>query len=572
MKYSQIFTKTDKNAKQYDSVNATLLIKGGFIDQTMSGVYTFLPLGNRILRKIENIVREEMDKIGVEILMPGLSPKEAWINTGRLEEVDNLFKVSGANELSRRFNSAEYILNPTHEEIVTPLAKKFRRSYKDFPFALYQIQTKYRNEARPKSGLLRGREFIMKDLYSFHTSIEDFREYYEKVKQSYWNIFEKLGIKQDTVLAAASGGTFTTEFSHEFQTKCDNGEDLIFQVPSTKEAFNREVASSKAPEVPQDSEMKKIEYKNEPGVIGVEDLCRVFNIEANQSVKTLIFETDSKEQPVVIVALRGDYDINEIKLMKIISCTKIRLASDEVVKRVTGAKIGYAGIVNLQEGVPVYLDDAIEPLINFECGGNRTDYHILNVNWGRDVEKPKKFYDIKIAKEGDLFCETNEVYDTFKASEVGNIFPLFDKFTKVLKYTFIDKDGSEKPILMGCYGLGITRVLGVLVEKCHDENGIVWPYAVAPFHIQLLHIGDDGYKRAKELERELETNGFEVLWDDRDDISAGEKFVDADLIGCPFRIVVSDRTLSQESVEVKKRNESESSLVALSDLIPFLKV
>ncbi|MCD4756064.1 proline--tRNA ligase [bacterium] len=572
MKYSQIFTKTDKNAKKYDSANATLLTKAGFIDQTMAGVYTFLPLGTRVLRKIEGIVREEMDKIGVEVLMPALSPKEAWINTGRLDEMDNLFKVCGANELSRRVNDAEYILNGTHEEIVTPLAKKFRRSYKDFPFALYQIQTKFRNEGRPKSGLLRGREFIMKDLYSFHTSIEDFREYYEKAKQSYWNIFERLGIKDETVLAAASGGTFTTEFSHEFQTKCETGEDLIFQVPSTGQAFNREVAPSKAPEIVQESEMREMEHRNEPGIIGVEGLCEVFNIEAHQSVKTLIFETDSKESPVVVAALRGDYDINEIKLMNIVGCTKMRLASEETVLEVTGAQIGYAGILNLQEGIPLYIDDSIEPLVNFECGGNRTDYHIINVNWGRDVEKPKKFHDIKIVKQGDRFCETSEVYDTFKASEVGNIFPLFDKFSKAIGYGFVDKDGVEKPVIMGCYGLGTTRVLGVLVEKFHDKDGIVWPYSVAPFHIQLLHIGGDGYKRAKELERELEANGFEVLWDDRDGVSVGEKFADADLIGCPFRIVVSDRTLASESVEVKKRNETESNIVSLDEIVAFLRV
>ncbi|MCD6300913.1 MAG: proline--tRNA ligase [Staphylothermus sp.] len=452
------------------------------------------------------------------------------------------------------------------------MAMKFRRSYKDFPFALYQIQTKYRNEARPKSGILRGREFIMKDLYSFHTSIEDFREYYEKAKQSYWNIFGKLGIKEETVIAAASGGTFTTEFSHEFQTKCETGEDLIFQVPSTGEAFNREVAPSKVVEKVQDTEMKEIEYRNEPGIIGVEDLCEAFGIEGYQTIKTLIFETDSKEQPVVITALRGDYDINEIKLMKIVGCSKMRLASEEIVEKVTGAEIGYAGIINLQEGIPVYLDNSIENLVNFECGGNRTNYHILNVNWGRDIKKPKKFYDIKIAKEGDLFCETNEVYNTFKASEVGNIFPLFDKFTKALGYKFVDRDGIEKPVVMGCYGLGITRVLGVLVEKYHDEKGIIWPYAVAPFHIQLLHIGEEGQKRAKELERELEANGFEVLWDDREGVSTGEKFADADLIGCPFRIVVSERTLAQESVEIKKRNESESNIVPLDDIISFLRV
>jgi prolyl-tRNA synthetase len=571
MKYSQLFSKTDKNPREYDSANATLLIKAGFIDQVMSGVYTFLPLGNRVLQKIENIVREEMNKIGVELLMPAMTPKEYWKETGRLEDIDILFKALGANEDSRRLNDSEYILCPTHEEVVTPLAKKFRRSYKDFPFAVYQLQTKFRNEARPKSGLLRAREFRMKDLYSFHTSVEDLQEYYEKAKEAYWNVFERLGIKEDTVIAAASGGTFTSDFSHEFQTKCETGEDLIFQVPSTGEAFNREVAPSKAPEIQQDKELKDLEYKEEAGIIGVEQLCKAFGISADQSVKTLLFETNSEDQPIVIAALRGDYDINEYKLMKIIGCSKMRLASEEKVKEITGAEIGYAGIIDLPKEVPVYFDDSIEGLVNFECGANRTNYHVLNVNWGRDVEKPEKFYDIKLAKEGDLFSETMEEYETFQASEVGNIFPLHTKFSDSLNYTYVNEDGEERPILMGCYGLGTSRVLGVLVEKLHDENGIIWPVTVAPFHTHLIHIGESNFEKSEYIYDQLQNNGIEVLWDERDDVSVGEKFADADLIGCPFRVVVSDKTLEQDSVEIKRRDSDKTQLVPIVELSEYIE-
>jgi prolyl-tRNA synthetase len=571
MKYSKFFSKTDKNPKEYDSANATLLIQGGFIDQVMSGVYTFLPLGNRVLQKIENIVREEMDKIGVEILMPALTPQRLWKETDRLEGVDILFKALGANEDSRKLNSSEYILCPTHEEVVTPLAKKFRRSYKDFPFALYQIQTKYRNEARPKSGLLRAREFRMKDLYSFHTSVEDMQKYYEKAKEAYWNIFEKLEIKEDTVIAAASGGTFTSDYSHEFQTKCDTGEDMIFQVPSTGEAYNREVAPSKAPQQTQDKEFKELEYKTEPGIIGVEQLCEVFGISADQSVKTLLFETNLEEHPIVIAALRGDYDINEYKLMKIIGCSKMRLASEEKVKEITGAQIGYAGIIDLPENIPVFFDESIENLVNFECGANRTNNHVLNANWGRDVEKPEKFYDIKLAKEGDLFCETMEVYDTFQASEVGNIFPLYTKFTDSLGYKYTDEQGEERPVLMGCYGLGTSRVLGVLVEKYHDENGIIWPSSVAPFHTYLIHIGDSNLDKAEAIYNDLQAENIEVLWDEREGVSVGEKFADADLIGCPYRIVVSDKTLKENSVEIKKRKDEKIEIVKINDLMGYVR-
>lgn len=571
MKYSQLFSKTDKNPKEYDSANATLLIKGGFIDQVMSGVYTFLPLGNRVLQKIENIVREEMNKIGIELLMPAMTPKEYWKETGRLEDIDILFKALGANEDSKRLNSSEYILCPTHEEVVTPLAKKFRRSYKDFPFAVYQIQTKFRNEARPKSGLLRAREFRMKDLYSFHTSVEDLQNYYEKAKDAYWNVFERLGIKEDTVIAAASGGTFTSDFSHEFQTKCETGEDLIFQVPSTGEAFNREVAPSRAPEIKQDKELKDLEYKEEAGVVGVEQLCEAFGISADQSVKTLLFETNSEDQPIVVAALRGDYDINEYKLMKFIGCSKMRLASEEKVREITGAEIGYAGIIELPDEIPIYFDESIEGLVNFECGANRTNYHVLNANWGRDVEKPEKFYDIKLAKEGDIFSETMEVYETFQASEVGNIFPLHTKFSDSLNYTHTNEEGGERPILMGCYGLGTSRVLGVLVEKLHDENGIMWPASVAPFHTHLIHIGESNLEKSEIIYNQLEQEGIEVLWDERDDISVGEKFADADLIGCPLRVVVSDKTLQENSVEIKRRESDRTELIKIDDLPQYIK-
>jgi prolyl-tRNA synthetase len=566
-----MFSKTEKNPKEYDSANATLLIKGGFIDQVMSGVYTFLPLGNRVLQKIENIVREEMDKIGVELLMPAMTPKEYWKETGRLEDIDILFKAIGANEDSRRLNDSEYILCPTHEEVVTPLAKKFRGSYKDFPFAVYQIQTKFRNEARPKSGLLRAREFRMKDLYSFHTSVEDLQKYYEKAKEAYWRVFERLEIKEDTVVAAASGGTFTTDFSHEFQTKCETGEDLIFQVPSTGEAFNREVAPSKATEKKQDEDQKELEYREEPGIIGVKQLCDAFGISADQSVKTLLFETNLEDQPIVVAALRGDYDINEYKLMKIVGCSKMRLASEENVRKITGAEIGYAGILDLPENIPQYFDESIEGLVNFECGANKTNFHVLNANWGRDVEKPEKFYDIKMAKEGDLFGETMEVYDTFQASEVGNIFPLHTKFADSLNYSYTNDQGEEKPVIMGCYGLGTSRVLGVLVEKLHDENGIVWPTSVAPFHTHLIHIGDSNSQKAEGIYNELQEQGVEVLWDEREDVSIGEKFADADLIGCPFRVVVSNKTLEQNSVEIKRRSSEETKLVSVDELSLYIK-
>jgi prolyl-tRNA synthetase len=409
MRYSQLFGKTNKNAKEYDSINATYLIRGGFIDQTMAGVYTYLPLGLRVLTKIENIIREEMDKIGNELVMPALSPTDLWVQSKRLETIDVLFKVEGANNPSREKNDATYILNPTHEDILTPIAKKFNTSYKDLPFAVYQIQSKFRNEARPKSGIMRGREFRMKDLYSFHTSEEGLKTYYEKSKETYTKVFERLGLGHLTVIALASGGDFTKDYSHEFQTKCETGEDEIYYIKSENTYYNKEVAP---------------------------------------------------------------------------------------------------------------LD-----------GLNEEDYEV------------------------------------FKAAEVGNIFPLNTKFSDAFEYKYTDENGEQKPVYMGSYGIGSTRVMGVIVEVSHDEKGIIWPENIAPYQVHLLGLNledNEVAKKAVSLYEKLLDLGVEVLFDDRESTSSGEKFADADIIGCPYRVVISKRT--EENVEFKKRNESDSQIISIEEL------
>ncbi len=404
MKYSSLFLKTTANAKTLDSVNATLLIKAGYIDQVASGVYTMLPLGLRVLNKIENIVRREMDTLGSELLLPSLSPLSLWEQTGRTE-VDVLLEVRGANEASRKRNSGTYILNPTHEEIVTPLAQKTKFSYKDFPFAVYQIQTKFRNEERAKSGLMRGREFRMKDLYSFHTSEADLQEYYERAKTAYMNIFTAIGLGEDTKITKASGGDFTTGYSHEFQTICDSGEDTIYVDNETGEAFNSEVA-------PKD--------------------------------------------------------------------------------------------------------------------GNFTQH---------------------------------------AASEVGNIFPLNTKFSDAFGYMYTDKDGTQKPVYMGCYGIGTSRLMGVLVEKFHDDKGIIWPESVAPFTVYLAGLNRDDAATVTAADTAydaLEKAGIETLYDDRD-AGTGAKFADAELLGIPWRVVVSKKTASK--LEVTSRATNETHLLEISEFL-----
>jgi prolyl-tRNA synthetase len=571
MLYSKLFGKTKKDSKKYDSANATFLQKGGFIDQVMAGVYTYLPLGLRVLNKIENIIREEMNKIGNEVFMPSLAPQSAWERTGRLGTVDILMKTTAANKFAEAKNDAEYVLNPTHEEVVTPLGQKFNLSYKDFPFALYQIQTKFRNEPRVKSGLLRGREFRMKDLYSFHTTIEDFKKYYEISKKVYFKVFERLGLKDDTVIVLASGGSFTDDYSHEFQTFCETGEDVIFFSEGKNVYYNREVAPSIAPKIIEND--KSMKPKNDvlgKGIIGVQELADYLQIPVEKTTKTLIFETDDNR--IIAAAVRGGYDVNEDKLRKIAKCKALKLASPEIVKKVTGAEVGYAGILNLPKDVQIYIDESVNDRLNFECGANKTDYHSINVNFGRDLPLPKEFYDIKVAQDGDLDPETNEKYQVKKAAEIGNIFPLYTKFTDSFDYKYTDQDGKQKPIYMGCYGIGPSRIMGVIVEKFHDERGVVWPESVAPFQIHLigLDLKDESIKlKVNKVYKVLQENNIEVLFDDRADATAGNKFSDADLIGIPVRLVVSKRT--GEKIEYKRRNEKEATVISLEEVLKKIK-
>lgn len=418
MRQTQLFTKTRKEAPADEvSKNAILLTRAGFVHKEMAGAYTILPLGFRVLTKIENIIRQHMDRIGNEVLMTALAPKELWETTGRIDSVDVLMKTAPANKASEEKSSNSYILGSTHEEMITPIAKEITRSYKDLPSAFYQIQTKFRNEARAKSGLLRGREFRMKDLYSFHKDEEDLKEYYEKAKGVYMDVFRDIGIGDDTFITLASGGDFTVDFSHEFQTICDAGEDSIYLDRKNKIAYNKEVVNEE-----------------------------------------------------------------------------------------NAAKLG----------------------VNFES------------------------------------------LEIVKACEVGNIFPLNTKFTKAFDFTYANESGEQKDVYMGCYGIGPTRLMGVVVEKFADEKGLVWPASIAPFSVHLIALSKDrdseAWKMAEDLYKKLTDNHVEVLFDDRDE-SAGAKFADSDLLGIPMRVVVSDKSLEKGGVEIKERTSEVSEIVTVEQLL-----
>ncbi len=563
MKYTQLLLKTLKESpSDENSKNAELLIRGGFINKEMAGVYSYLPLGLKVLRKIENIVRSEIEAVGAsELLMPALSPKVNWEQTGRWNEIDVLFKL----ELS---GNKEIALNPTHEELITPLVQTFANSPKDFPKCVFQIQNKFRNEPRAKSGLLRGREFLMKDAYSFHTSQEDFEKYYDVMTNAYHKIYKRLGIGDITKFVAADGGAFS-EFSHEFQTLSPIGEDELFYVKSKDKYLNKEITPCNAPKW-ENADEKILEMKDVlgKGIIGVKELANFLNIPVEKTTKTILFESEDGKT-IVAAAVRGNREIDIRKLRKVSNCPSLELASEETVKRITGAPVGYAGILNLPKEVLIFWDESCEGRINFEMGANKENFHSINVNFDRDIKKPEKFYDIKVAQKGDFYPETGEKYETFQAIEVGNIFPLANKFSKAFNF---HSNGQE--IIMGCYGIGISRIMGVLAEIFADEKGLVWPENVAPAKVYLAPIGKDDsvFEKADALYLKLQKAGVEVLYDDRRDkkVGPGQKFADSELLGIPYRVVISERGIQSGMAEIVARKTGKTTHVPFDKLVTFL--
>jgi prolyl-tRNA synthetase len=534
MLLSRLFVKTMKVAPSGEtSINAQLLIRWGFVHKEMAWVYTFLPLWLRVLNKIETIIRTHIDSIGTEIYMPCLSPMENREQSSRLDTVDVLMKTSWANALSKRKSTNEYILNPTHEDVVTPLAKEYISSYKDLPLAFYQIQSKFRNEARAKSGLLRGREFRMKDLYSFHATDEDFCNYYEVSKQVYHDIFAALGLWDDTYLTVASWWDFTEKNSHEFQTLCPVGEDTIYIDPTTGVAYNEEIAPSTAPAYVYDIAMKDMEDIYGEDVVSVRALCTFLHLPVEQTVKTMYYKDEQDNLYAAVV--RWDYEVNELKLKRVLWCKTLQLISDEEIVKYTGAERGYAGVVNLPDIFTLIVDDACAGMVNFESGTNKTHYHTININRDRDIPRPGQFYDIKLAKSGDL-APSGVPYRVESACEVGNIFPLETKFSDAFGLAYQDESNISQPVIMGCYGIWPSRIMGVLVEKYHDDKGIKRPHYLAPFSLLIISAATETDAQARaEYEQRLQA-WEDVAFDDRD-MRFGMKMYDRELRGVPQVII-----------------------------------
>ncbi|MGB4767714.1 MAG: proline--tRNA ligase [Candidatus Saccharimonas sp.] len=564
MRLSQNFTRTLKEAPADEvSRNAQLLIRAGFVYKVMAGVYAYTPLGLRVLENIKQVVREEMNAVnGQELIMSSLQRKETWEGTGRWDDevVDVWFK-------SKLKDGTEVGFGWSHEEAIMEMMQQYVKSYKDLPASVYQFQTKLRNELRAKSGIMRGREFVMKDMYSLHSSQEDLDAYYAEVMEAYKKVYNRMGIGDDTYITFASGGAFT-EFSHEFQTVCDAGEDIIYRVPSTKESYNEEIAPTMAPSF-DNSDESDLPLEEVEGVdlIGVEPLAQFLGIPVEKTTKTMLYQTDTGE--VVAAAVRGGYKVNEDKLRSVLSAQSIKLADEETVRRITGAEVGYAGILNLPDEVRVVVDESCAGRKNFEMGANRTHYHSINVNWGRDLPLPDKFYDIKTAKKGDLHPDTGEEYEVLKTAETGNIFNFGTDKAEQMGILFTDATGKQQPVHLASYGIGITRVMGVIVEKFADAKGMVWPEAVAPARVYLVQIGKESVAQADGLYDSLQASSVEVIYDDRDE-RPGTKFADAELIGIPYRVTVSDRLLESGKFEFTSRATGETELLTRDDILDRL--
>lgn len=560
MRYSKLFGRTRHNPPcDADSKNAKLLTQAGFIEKLAAGIYNLLPLGQRVLQKINKIIREEMNAVeGQEILMPSLHPIELWETTGRNKTMDEILYRTHAS------GDKEFVFGPSHEETVTPLAGKYIQSYKDLPMSVYQIQTKFRDEPRAKSGLLRGREFGMKDMYSFHVSDEDLDEYYEKVKQAYFNVFERCGLK--AYLTEASGGPFSDKYSHEFSIPTPAGEDTIIVCEKCDSAQNLEIAEGEiaegAGEAEKELPMKEVDIERG---CSVEDNAKAHKVVPSKILKTVVYEVG--EHGLIGVVIRGDLNVSDVKLENYLK-KQLRPASPEILKE-AGLVQGYISPVNLPKKVKLSFvaDHSIKNVKNFVTGANAYAKDYVNVNLGRDFTV-EDFTHLVEVKSGFLCKKCNSKLKEIKAIEAGNIFKLGTRFSDAFGLSFSDKNGKSRPVVMGCYGIGNTRLMGTIVEALADNNGMVWPIAVAPYSIHFITIGADKevMSAADKLYKDLGGKSIEVLYDERDD-SPGVKLKDADLIGIPLRLIVSKRSLEQDGVEWKERVEKDSKIVKFSNLI-----
>lgn len=539
-----------------------ILLRAGYIRQVSAGIYSYLPLANRVLEKIKTIMREEFEKIGaVEMLMPAILPAELWQESGRYETYGpNLYRLNDRND-------RQMILGPTHEETFTELIRDEVNSYKKLPLNLYQIQAKYRDEKRPRFGLLRGREFIMKDAYSFHASQESLDETYKDYEKAYTEIFKRCGLEFRAIIG--DGGAMGGKDSKEFMAISEIGEDTICYSTESDYAANLEMATSYY--VPKKSHETQLEMekKETPDVKTIEEVAAFFDVQPQKIIKSVLFTAD--EQPVLVL-VRGDHEVNDVKLKNFLGADFLEEATEEEAKNYLGADFGSVGPIGVAEEVKVYADRHVQDLANAIAGANETGYHYINVNPERDFNV-LAYEDLRFVQEGDPSPDNNGVLAFTRGIEIGHIFKLGTRYSESMGATVLDENGREKHVIMGCYGIGVSRLLSAIVEQNADENGIHWPKGIAPFdlHVVQMNLKDEFQTNlTNEVEKAMNEAGYQVLVDDRNE-RAGVKFADSDLIGCPIRITVGKKAVDG-IVEVKIKKTGEMVEVRKEELVNTLPI
>jgi prolyl-tRNA synthetase len=564
MRVSRFFLSTLKEAPaEAELVSHKLMLRAGLIKRLGSGLYTWMPLGLRVLRRVEAIVREEMNKSGaVEVLMPAVIPAELWQETGRWDVFGpQMLKIKDRHE-------RDFCFGPTHEEVITDLARREIKSYRQLPINFYQIQTKFRDEIRPRFGVMRAREFVMKDAYSFHSDFASLQQTYQVMHETYSRIFTRLGLQFRAVAAdtGAIGGTG----SHEFHVLADSGEDAIAFCPSSDFAANVELAEAVSPATPRPAPGKAMEKVHTPGKHSIEEVSAFLKVDPARTVKTLIVEG---KDGLVALLLRGDHSLNEVKAGKLIQLGGgVTFATDAAIRAALGCAPGSIGPLGLT--IPIIADRAVAALADFVCGANEDGYHLTGVNFGRDLPELKEVVDIRNVVSGDPSPDGKGSLELCRGIEVGHIFQLRTKYSEAMNCTFLDEHGKEQVMEMGCYGIGVSRIVASAIEQNHDARGIVWPQTMAPFQVALAPIGPSRSELVREtaesLYAELTAAGFDVLLDDRDE-RPGVMFADLELIGIPHRIVIGERGLKEGNVEYQGRRDEKATAWPLQEAAERLK-
>ncbi|WP_421860578.1 proline--tRNA ligase [Marinobacter salarius] len=568
MRASRYLIATQKETPaDAEIISHQMMLRAGMIRKLASGLYSWLPMGLRVLRKVERIVREEMDKSGAqEVLMPAVQPAELWQESGRWEQYGG--ELLRMNDRHGR----DFCFGPTHEEVITDLIRNELKSYKELPANFYQIQTKFRDERRPRFGVMRAREFIMKDAYSFHVNAESLNDTYQVMHRTYCAIFDRLGLDYRPV--EADSGAIGGSASHEFHVLASSGEDAIVFSTDSDYAANIEKAEAVAPAGDRSSPSEEMAEVATPEQRTIEAVATFLNVDASRCAKTLLVkaeEDDNGHSGLIALILRGDHTLNEIKAENLPDVAEpLTMATDEEIEQVVGCKAGSIGPVNLP--VPVIVDRSAAHMVDFVCGANKEGHHLIGVNWERDVAL-SRVEDLRDVVEGDPSPDGKGTLEIRRGIEVGHIFKLGNKYSKAMNATVLDENGKSAILEMGCYGIGVSRIVASSIEQNHDDKGIIWPDAIAPFEVAIVTL--NGHKSpsvmaaGEKLYEQLRQAGFDVLLDDRNE-RPGVKFADMELIGIPHRFVVSERGLTAETLEYKGRRDEDKQDIPLAEALPFL--